>query len=80
MRMPTPASEPSASSPQGGSQVLGTLSQLCHNSPACCDQPPVPTVDHHVLSFPPRDSLLTQGHAVLNIDLQQTKDGFRVLR
>ncbi|KAI9529733.1 hypothetical protein NQZ68_007972 [Dissostichus eleginoides] len=36
MRMPTPASEPSASSPQGGSQVLGTLSQLCHNSTACC--------------------------------------------
>ncbi|XP_010794904.1 caspase recruitment domain-containing protein 14-like [Notothenia coriiceps] len=36
MRMPTPASEPSASSPPGGSQVLGTLSQLCHNSTACC--------------------------------------------
>ncbi|KAK1887831.1 Phosphoenolpyruvate carboxykinase [GTP], partial [Dissostichus eleginoides] len=38
MRMPTPASEPSASSPQGGSQVLGTLSQLCHNSTACCGE------------------------------------------
>lgn len=36
----------------------------------------VPTVDHHVLPFPPRDSLLTQGQAVLNIDLQSTKDGF----
>ncbi|GLD58734.1 coiled-coil domain-containing protein 33 [Lates japonicus] len=36
----TPASVPSASSPQGTSQVLGTLSpQLCHNSTACWDQP-----------------------------------------
>lgn len=35
----------------------------------------VPTVDHCVLLFPPRDSLLTQGQAVLNIASQQTKDG-----
>lgn len=38
----------------------------------------LPTVDNCVPFFLSKDTLLTQGQAELNIDLQQTQDGFNV--